>query len=193
MRANRPSKKGNSMTDFSAAAGTWKLDETHTTLGFSARHAMVAKVRGRFNDFEGSFTIDADSPENSTANVTIKTASIDTRNEDRDTHLKSPDFLDVEKNPEVTFTSTSIKHTSGNDFVVGGDLTINGVSRNVEVELTYVGTSQDPWGGTRIGFEGGTELSRKDFGLTWNVALETGGVLVGDKIKLDIDVEAVKQ
>ena len=154
---------------------------------------MVAKVRGRFTDFEGSFTIDADSPANSTANVTIKTASIDTRNADRDTHLKSADFLDVEKNTELTFTSTSIKHTDGNDFVVGGDLTVGDVTHNVEVELTYVGTSQDPWGGTRIGFEGSTEISRKDFGLTWNVALETGGVLVGDKIKIEIDVEAVKQ
>lgn len=181
------------MTDFSAATGTWKIDDTHTTLGFSARHAMVAKVRGRFTEFEGSFTIDGATPENSTADVTIKTASIDTRNEDRDTHLKSGDFLDVEKNPEITFKSTNVKHVDGNDFVLGGDLTINGVTRNVDVELSYVGTSQDPWGGTRIGFEGGTELSRKEFGLTWNVALETGGVLVGDKIKLDIDVEAVKQ
>ncbi|MFA7266253.1 MAG: YceI family protein [Candidatus Nanopelagicales bacterium] len=181
------------MTDFSAAAGTWKIDDTHTTLGFSARHAMVAKVRGRFTDFEGSFTIDADSPANSTASVTIKTASIDTRNADRDTHLKSADFLDVEKNTELTFASTSIKHVDGNDFVVGGDLTVGDVTRNVEVELAYVGTSQDPWGGTRIGFEGSTEISRKDFGLTWNVALETGGVLVGDKIKIEIDVEAVKQ
>lgn len=181
------------MTDFSAATGTWKLDDTHTTLGFSARHAMVSKVRGRFNEFEGSFTIDGAAPEKSTANVTIKSASIDTRNADRDTHLKSADFLDVEKNPDITFVSTGVKHSGGNDFVLTGDLTISGVTHSVDVELSYAGTSQDPWGGTRIGFEGGTELSRKDFGLVWNVALETGGVLVGDKIKLDLDVEAVKQ
>lgn len=181
------------MTDYSAAAGTWKIDETHTTLGFSARHAMVAKVRGRFNDFEGSFTIDATSPENSVATVSIKTASVDTRNEDRDAHLKSADFLDVEKFPELTFTSTAIKNVSDNEFVVGGDLTINGVTRNVDVELTYVGVSQDPWGGTRIGFEGSTEINRRDFGLTFNVALDTGGVLVSEKIKIELDVEAVKQ
>ena len=181
------------MTDYSAATGTWQIDASHTTLGFAARHAMVAKVRGRFADFDGSFTIDGASPENSTASVTIKTASLDTRNEDRDGHLKSADFLDVEKFPEITFASTSIKHVSGNDFIVGGDLTIAGVTHNVEVELSFVGVSQDPWGGTRIGFEGQTEISRKEFGLTWNVALETGGVLVGEKVKIELDVEAVKQ
>ncbi len=181
------------MTDFPSAAGTWKIDETHTTIGFTARHAMVAKVRGRFTDFDGTLTIDAQSPEKSTANVSIKSASFDTGNSDRDTHVKSPDFLDVEKNPELTFASTSIKHVSGNDFVVSGDLTISGVTHSVEVGLTYVGTSQDPWGGTRIGFEGKTEISRKDFGLTWNVLLETGGVLVSEKVRIEIDVEAVKQ
>lgn len=181
------------MTDFSAAAGTWKIDDSHTTLGFSARHAMVSKVRGRFNDFEGTFTLDATSPENSTANVTIKTASVDTRNEDRDTHLKSAEFLNVEQHPELTFTSTTVKYTGDTDFILGGDLTINGITRQVEVEIAYVGVSQDPWGGTRIGFEGHTEISRKDFGLTFNVALDTGGVLVGDKIRIDLDVEAVKQ
>ena len=117
------------MTDYSAATGTWQIDASHTTLGFAARHAMVAKVRGRFADFDGSFTIDGASPENSTASVTIKTASLDTRNEDRDGHLKSADFLDVEKFPEITFASTSIKHVSGNDFIVGGDLTIAGATR----------------------------------------------------------------
>ncbi len=181
------------MTDFPSAAGTWKLDETHTTIGFTARHAMVAKVRGRFTDFEGTLTIDAQSPEKSTVNVSIKSASLDTGNSDRDTHVKSPDFLDVEKNPELTFASTSIKHVSGSDFVVSGDLTICGITHSVEVELTYVGTSRDPWGGTRIGFEGKTEISRKDYGLTWNVALETGGVLVSEKVRIEIDVEAVKQ
>jgi polyisoprenoid-binding protein YceI len=181
------------MTDYSAATGTWQIDASHTTLGFAARHAMVAKVRGRFADFDGSFTIDGSSPENSTATVTIKTASLDTRNDDRDGHLKSADFLDVEKYPEITFASTSIKSVGDGDFIVGGDLTISGVTQPIEVALTYVGVSQDPWGGTRIGFEGQTEFSRKDFGLTWNVALETGGVLVGEKVKIELDVEAVKQ
>ena len=181
------------MTDYSAATVTWQIDASHTTIGFAARHAMVAKVRGRFADFDGSFTIDGSSPENSTATVTIKTASLDTRNDDRDGHLKSADFLDVEKYPEITFASTSIKSVGDGDFIVGGDLTISGVTQPIEVALTYVGVSQDPWGGTRIGFEGQTEFSRKDFGLTWNVALETGGVLVGEKVKIELDVEAVKQ
>ena len=125
--------------------------------------------------------------------VTIDAASFNSRDDGRDAHIRSADFLDVEKFPEITFASTSIKHVSGNDFVVGGDLTIAGVTRNVEVELSFVGVSQDPWGGTRIGFEGQTEISRKEFGLTWNVALETGGVLVGEKVKIELDVEAVKQ
>lgn len=181
------------MTDFSPTAGTWKLDESHTVIGFNARHAMVTRVRGRFTEFDGSFTIDADAPEKSTATVSIKSASLDSGNADRDAHVKAADFLDVESNPELTFTSTSIKHVKGNDFTVTGDLTISGVTRSVDVDLSYVGISQDPWGGTRIGFEGKTEISRKDFGLTWNVALETGGVLVSEKVKIELDVEAVKQ
>jgi len=181
------------MTDFSAATGTWNLDVTHTTLAFSARHAMVAKVRGRFADFLGTITIDANSPESSTTEVTIQAASVDTRTEDRDTHLKSADFFDVEKFPVLTFKSTTIKHTGGSEFILGGDLTVRDTTRPVEIEVEYVGTSTDPWGGTRIGFEGHTEISRQDFGLKFNVPLDGGGVLVGDKIRIDIDVEAVKE
>ena len=175
----------------SSAIGTWVIDPTHTNLGFTARHAMVAKVRGTFTAFEGSFTI-AEDVTASTAELTIEAASIETKNADRDAHLKSGDFLDVEAFPTVTFTSTSVR-VDGSDIVVTGDLTIHGVTKSVDVTYELVGISQDPWGGTRIGFEGEAKISRKDFGLVWNVALETGGVLVGDEIKLTLDVEAVKQ
>ena len=174
------------------ATGTWVIDAAHTNLGFSARHAMVAKVRGNFGEFSGSFTIDGDNLAASSAELTIQAASIDTKNSDRDAHLKSADFLDVENFPTLTFVSTSVKVT-GNDVVVTGDLTIHGVTRSVDVAYEFVGISQDPWGQTKIGFEGSTKISRKDFGLVWNAALETGGVLVGDDIKLNLDVEATKQ
>ena len=174
------------------ATGTWVIDPVHTNLGFSARHAMVAKVRGNFGEFAGSFTIDGADLSKSSAELTIQAASIDTKTPDRDAHLKSPDFLDVENFPTLTFTSTAVK-ASGSSVVVTGDLTIHGVTRSVDVEWEFVGISQDPWGNTKIGFEGGAKISRKEFGLTWNAALETGGVLVGDEIKLNLDVEATKQ
>ncbi len=180
------------MSNLSAASGTWVIDPTHTNLGFSARHAMVAKVRGNFGEFSGSFTIDGDNLAASTAEVTIQVASIDTKTADRDTHLKSPDFLDVENFPTITFVSTAVT-PKGDDVVITGDLTIHGVTKSVEIEYEFVGISQDPWGQTKIGFEGSTKISRKDFGLTWNAALETGGVLIGDEIKLNLDVEATKQ
>ena len=179
-------------TGLAAATGTWVIDPAHTNLGFSARHAMVAKVRGNFGEFSGSFTIDGANPANSSAELTIQAASIDTKVADRDAHLASPDFLDVEAFPTITFTSTAVK-VDGSDIVVTGDLTIHGVTKSVDVTYELVGISQDPWGNTKIGFEGSTKISRKDFGLVWNAALETGGVLVGDEIKLNLDVEAAKQ
>jgi polyisoprenoid-binding protein YceI len=174
------------------ATGTWVIDASHTNLGFSARHAMVAKVRGTFGEFTGSFTIDGDDLAKSSAELTIQVASIDTKSADRDAHLKSPDFLDVEKNETITFASTGVQ-VDGDTVTVTGDLTINGVTKSVDVVYDFVGISQDPWGQTKIGFEGRTKISRKDFGLTWNAALETGGVLVSDEIKLSLDVEATKQ
>jgi polyisoprenoid-binding protein YceI len=175
----------------SSAVGTWVIDAAHTNLGFTARHAMVAKVRGSFSEFEGSFTI-AEDVTQSTASLTIQAASITTKNADRDAHLTSPDFLDAEKFPTLTFTSTAVA-VKGSDIVVTGDLTIHGVTKSVDVTYELVGISQDPWGNTKIGFEGEAKISRKDFDLTWNAALETGGVLVGDEIKLTLDVEATKQ
>ena len=180
------------MSNLSTATGTWVIDPTHTNLGFSARHAMVAKVRGTFAEFAGSFTIDGDNLAASSAEVTIQVASIDTKTADRDAHLKSPDFLDAETFPTITFVSTAVA-AKGDDVVITGDLTIHGVTKSVDVAYEFIGISQDPWGQTKIGFEGSTKISRKDFGLVWNVALESGGILVGDEIKLNLDVEADKK
>ena len=179
-------------TTITQATGTWVIDPVHTNLGFSVRHAMVSKVRGNFTDYTGSFTIDGDNLANSTAELTIQTASIETKTADRDAHLKSPDFLDVENFPTLTFKSTAVA-SKGDDIVVTGDLTIHGVTKSVDVVYTFLGLSTDPYGNNKIGFEGSAKISRKDFGLTWNAALETGGVMVGDDIKLNLDVEANKQ
>ena len=174
------------------ASGTWVIDAAHTNIGFSVRHAMVAKVRGSFGAFAGSFTIDGANIPASRAELTIEAASIDTKQADRDAHLKSADFLDVENFPTVAFTSTSVA-SKGDDVVVTGDLTIHGVTKSVDVAWEFVGISQDPWGTTKIGFEGKAKINRKEFGLVWNAALETGGVLVGDDITLTFDVEAAKE
>ena len=179
------------MTDFSAYEGTWTIDPTHTRLGFTARHAMVTKVRGQFDEFSGTLTIDAANPSASTAEVAVQLASVNTGTADRDAHLRGADFFDVENNKEMTFSSTAVKQ-DGDEFVMLGDLTIKGVSRPVELELEPTGVATDPFGNVRAGFEGETEISRKEFGLTWNVALETGGVLVSDKIKIQLDVSAIK-
>jgi polyisoprenoid-binding protein YceI len=181
------------MSDLSATSGTWVIDPAHTVIGFTVRHAMVAKVRGRFNEFSGSFTLDGDNPSASRAEITIQTASFDTQNTERDTHVRSADFLDVENYPTMTFTSTEVDVTGPNTFTVTGDLTIRGTTKSVPVTFELLGTSKDPWGGTRIGFEGEGEINRKEYNLTWNVALETGGVLVSENVKLTLDVEAVKQ
>jgi polyisoprenoid-binding protein YceI len=180
-------------TNLAATTGTWDIDPTHSTIGFVARHAMVAKVRGGFSDFTGVLTLDGTDTANSLAQLTIMAGSFSTNNAERDAHVKSAEFLDVEQFPTLTFQSTSVAQKDDNEFVVTGDLTIHGVTKPVDVTFELLGTSQDPWGGTRIGFEGKTEISRKEFGLVWNVALETGGVLVSDTVKLELDVEAVKQ
>ena len=181
------------MADLSATTGTWAIDPSHTTIGFTARHAMVAKVRGSFGEFEGTFTLDGANPAASKADLTIQVGSIETKNADRDGHLKSGDFLDADNFRTITFSSTSVEQKSDDTFVVTGDLTIRGTTKAVPVTFTLLGTSTDPWGGQRIGFEGEAEINRKDFGLTWNAALETGGVLVSETVKLVLDVEAVKQ
>ncbi|MGI9196396.1 MAG: YceI family protein [Candidatus Nanopelagicales bacterium] len=180
-------------TDLAATTGTWQIDPTHSTIGFVARHAMVAKVRGSFSDFTGTLHLDGADPAASSAELTIVASSFDSKNGERDAHVKGADFLDADQFPTITFASTAVTQKGDDEFIVTGNLTIHGVTKPVDVKWELVGTSQDPWGNTRIGFEGKAEISRKDFGLVWNVALETGGVLVGDTIKLELDIEAVKQ
>ena len=181
-----------STTEFQALTGKYALDPTHTRIGFVARHAMITKVRGAFNEFEGSTTIDGDEPGNSHVSVTIKVDSVDTRNEQRDTHLRSNDFLDIANYPTITFASTQITHSGGNDFQVTGDLTIKGVTKRVSFPLEFQGAAHDPFGNDRIGFEGSLAINRKDFGVEWNAPLEPGGVLVGDKVILEFEISAVK-
>jgi polyisoprenoid-binding protein YceI len=179
-------------TDLAKLTGNYTLDASHTRIGFVARHAMVTKVRGAFNEFEGSAYLDGDNPANSSAKVTIKAASIDTRNGQRDDHLRSNDFLAMEQYPEITFVSTSVRQTGDDSFEVTGDLTIKGVTNPVTVPFTYEGSATDPFGNLRVGFEGAVTINRKDYGVTWNAALETGGVLVSEKITLEFEVSAIK-
>lgn len=174
------------------AAGTYVIDASHTEVSFVARHAMVTKVRGYFRDVEGSVTI-AENFADSTATATMQTASIDTGSADRDGHLKSADFFDVESNPEITFVSTGVQNVSDNTFDLIGDLTIGGVTKQVSVQTFYDGTAQDPFGNVRAGFTGTTTVERENWGLSWNAPLETGGVLVSKKITLNLEISAIKQ
>jgi polyisoprenoid-binding protein YceI len=173
--------------------GEYTIDPTHTRIGFVARHAMVTKVRGAFNEFTGSARIDGENPERSTVELVIKAGSIDTRNADRDGHLRSNDFLKMDEYPEITFRSTGVQATGDDEYDVTGDLTVKGVTRPVTVPFTFEGQATDPFGNSRIGLEGRTTINRQDFGITWNAALETGGVLISDKIVLEFEVSAIKQ
>ena len=170
-------------------AGTFTLDASHTTAEFVARHLMVTKVRGRFTDISGKITITED-PLSSSVEATLATASISTGSADRDGHLISPDFLDVANYPEITFRSTGVKSHKGNEFVLLGDLTIHGVTKQVELNVEFDGSVVNPWGQEVIAFSASTEIDREDFGMTWNVALETGGVLVSKKVKIEIAAQA---
>jgi polyisoprenoid-binding protein YceI len=176
----------------STLTGTYAIDPTHSRIGFVARHAMVTKVRGSFNEFEGSGYFDAENPANSHLQLTIQAASIDTRNADRDGHLKSNDFFDMETFPEITFTSTAVEQTGDEAYRVAGDLTIKGVTKPVTVDFEYTGSAVDPYGNTRIGLEGTTTVNRKDWGVNWNAALEAGGVLVSEKVTLEFEVSAIR-
>ena len=178
-------------TTLAELAGSWTIDPSHSRVGFVARHAMVTKVRGAFNEVEGSAST-APGLADASIQVTIQAASVDTRSADRDGHLKSADFFDVEKYPTITFKSTDVK-ADGSDLVVTGDLTIMETTKPVTIEFEYNGSAVDPFGNTRIGFEGKTVVNRKDFGLNWNAALEAGGVLVSEKVTLVFDISAIKQ
>jgi polyisoprenoid-binding protein YceI len=173
-------------------AGTFAIDTSHSAAAFAVRHLMVSKTKGRFTDFAGTITL-ADDPLASSVEVTIQAGSITTGDNGRDEHLRSGDFLDVEAHPTLTFTSSSVRHADRENFVVEGDLTIAGVTRPVTLHLEYQGSAIDPWGGVRVAFSASTKINREDFGLTWNQALETGGVLVGKEVTIDLEVEAVRQ
>ena len=172
-------------------AGDYALDVSHSRLGFTARHAMVTKVRGQFGEFEGRAHVDTATPSDSSIELAISAASISTGSPDRDGHLRSADFFDVEQFPTWTFRSTQVAR-DGDTWTVTGDLTIKAVTKPVTIEFEQTGSAVDPFGNTRVGFEGALTVNRKDWGLTWNAALETGGVLVSEKVKLELDISAIR-
>ncbi len=180
------------MSDFPAdLTGTWTIDAAHSTVGFAVKHAVVATTRGKFTVYEGGATIDAANPEASTIWVDIDAASVDTGNEQRDGHLKSADFWNAETNPKITYRSTAVK-VDGDKIVTTGDLTIGGNTAPVDITWEFGGVAKDPWGNTKAGFEGTAVVSRSEWGITWNAALETGGFLIADKVKLVLEIEAGK-
>lgn len=179
-------------TTSTVQTGEYALDASHTRIGFVARHAMVTKVRGAFTEFEGAGFFNADDPTQSKLHLNIKATSIETGNADRDAHLRGNDFFDMDTYPEITFASTSVEKVGDEEYKVTGDLTIKGQTRPITIPFELSGPVQDPWGNQRIGLEGRTEINRKDWGVTWNVALEAGGILVSEKVTLEFDVAAVK-
>jgi polyisoprenoid-binding protein YceI len=173
--------------------GNYSIDTSHSRIGFAARHAMVTKVRGAFDEFEGTGYIDGEDPANSHFEVTIKVASIDTRNADRDAHLRTNDFLAMDQYPEITFRSTKVDQVADSRFEVTGDLTIRGVTKPVTIGFEFSGAVVDPWGNTRLGLEGETTINRKDWGVDWNMPLQAGGVLVSEKVNLEFELALVGQ
>ena len=172
---------------------TWNIDPSHSSLGFSVRHMVVSKTRGRFTRWSGQLRFDPEDVKASSVEVSTDPASIDTADGQRDDHLRSPDFFDVANFPAASFRSSKVEDLGGDRYRVTGDLTVHGVTRPVVLATTYEGSGKDPWGGERAGFVATTSIDRKDFGLHWNKALETGGLLVGEKVDLILEIEAVKQ
>ena len=175
-----------------ATRTTWKLDPTHTTIEFVAKHMMITTVKGRFTEFDGTIVADEENVADSQVDVTMKAASLDTRVEQRDQHLRSADFLDAENYADVTFKSTRVEGAK-EKFKLTGDLTIRGTTRPITLDVTFEGDGKDPWGGTRSSFSAHGKFDRRDFGLTWNVALETGGILVSNVVKINIEAQTVLQ
>ncbi|MCX4734976.1 YceI family protein [Streptomyces sp. NBC_01363] len=175
-----------------ALTGDYAIDPAHSSIGFTVRHAMVTNVRGTFGEHEGSLKLDGSDPANSTASIDVKIASVDTGISDRDGHLVSGDFFDAEKFPLMTFRSTQAEQLGGDTYRVTGDLTIKDVTRPLAIDLEFNGSATDVYGNERVGFEGSADILRSDWGLTWNAALETGGVMVSDKVKLNFDISAIK-
>ncbi|MEV6836078.1 YceI family protein [Streptomyces sp. NPDC051133] len=178
--------------DLSALTGDYTIDPAHTTIGFVARHAMVTNVKGSFQDFTGTLHLDGANPAASTATLDVQMASIETGNADRDGHLKSADFFKIDEFPAMTFRSTKAEALGGDDYRITGDLSLLGVTKTISIDLEFNGAAKDPFGNDRVGFEGNAEILRSEWGLTWNAALETGGVLISDKIKLKFDISAIK-
>ncbi|MGQ0844044.1 MAG: YceI family protein [Sporichthyaceae bacterium] len=175
-----------------ALTGTWTIDASHSRIGFTARHAMVTKVRGSFEQFAGTANLDADNPAASSVDLTVEVASVNTGNDQRDEHLRTNDFFDAATFPQIRFVSTGVEQTGGENFRLLGDLTIKGVTKPVAVEFEFTGLAVDPWGNQRAGFEGRATVNRKDWGVNFNAALEAGGVLVSEKIGLEFDVSAIR-
>jgi polyisoprenoid-binding protein YceI len=172
---------------------SWQIDSAHSQIQFTARHMMIAKVRGTFQNFGGAVNLDEENPEGTTVDIQIEVESLNTREAQRDDHLKSPDFLDAETFPNITFKSKRVERVGDDRARLFGDLTIRDVTKEVALDVTYEGQAKSPWGTTSVGFSAQTKIDRKDWGLTWNQVLETGGVLVGDEVKIDIELELVKQ
>jgi polyisoprenoid-binding protein YceI len=180
------------MTVTTTATRTYKIDKSHSEAIFQVRH-LVTKVRGRFTDFEGAIDFNEANPEQSSVHFTVNATSIDTAEPDRDKHLRSADFFDTENHPQLTFRSKKITKRGPETYDVTGDLTVHGVTKEIVLPVAHLGKAKDPWGGERLGFEAETTLNRKDYGLSWNAALETGGFLVGDEVKVSLQIQAVGQ
>ena len=172
--------------------GSYRIDQAHSRLGFVARHAMVTKVRGTFDDFDGSGSFDAEHPERSHLEVTIKAASINTRNADRDAHLRGNDFFSMDEYPEIVFRSTALEQAGPTAYRLAGDLTMKGTTKPVTFDLEFTGAAVDPFGNQRIGLEGTANVNRKDWGVSWNAPLEAGGVLVSERITIELEVSAIR-
>ncbi|MGW7361596.1 YceI family protein [Streptomyces sp. NPDC054802] len=175
-----------------ALTGEYTIDPAHSSIGFTVRHAMVTNVRGNFAQHEGTLRLDGTDPSRSTASIDVDIASVDTGMTDRDAHLRSADFFDAEKFPKMTFRSTGAEELGGDKYRITGDLTIKDVTRPLAIDLEFQGVATDVYGNERVGFEGGAEILRSDWGLTWNAALEAGGVMVSDKVRLTFDISAIK-
>lgn len=181
------------MSAQSELTGTWSIDPTHSRVGFSSRHAMVTKVRGAFNDVSGTAQLDAEDMSRSQVRVVLQVASVDTRSPQRDAHLRSADFFDAQQHPTIEFDSTAVDEVDENQFIVTGELTIRGVTRTISVPLELLGVDTDPFGQLRAGLEGTRRIDRKDWGVSWNTPLDSGGVLVSDKITLEFELSLVKE
>ena len=182
-----------STTSTQAGTTTYTIDTSHSQVGFSVKHMMFSTVRGNFRGFEGTVVVDNDNPANSRVDVTVDASSVSTGDDKRDEHLRSADFFDVANFPTITFKSTGVSFTSVDDFTINGELTLHGVTAPVVIKAEQTGEGTNPWGVDVAGFEGSTKINRKDFGLGWNATLEKGGVLVGEEIKITLEIEVAKQ